>query len=189
MLIAASSFVGSWTLWHFPNPGIAPCLKGDGSRKPVPPFASAMQNAGRMRVVSTSIEPFGSDGNRDSMPPHRYIRDQCRSTKAHPPARNPVAGTGAAATTLHWPRPWSPWRLPSSPARSRPGPGLDAGKTRWLASQVQTLHAIIRPCRSGGMVDAADSKSAGGDIVGVRVPPSVPDSKRPAIARGPFLCR
>jgi hypothetical protein len=34
--------------------------------------------------------------------------------------------------------------------------------------------AIISTCRSGGMVDAADSKSAVGNNVGVQVPSSAP---------------
>ena len=33
---------------------------------------------------------------------------------------------------------------------------------------------IPEQCRSGGMVDAADSKSAEGNLMGVRVPPSAP---------------
>ena len=32
-------------------------------------------------------------------------------------------------------------------------------------------------CPSGGMVDAADSKSADGNIVGVRLPPRAPNKK------------
>ena len=32
--------------------------------------------------------------------------------------------------------------------------------------------------RSGGMVDAADSKSAEGNLMGVRVPPSAPNDKK-----------
>ena len=31
---------------------------------------------------------------------------------------------------------------------------------------------MVKSCGCGGMADAADSKSAGGDLVRVRVPPS-----------------
>ena len=34
-------------------------------------------------------------------------------------------------------------------------------------------------CRCDGMVDVADSKSAGGDSVWVRVPPPAPDNDNP----------
>ena len=37
----------------------------------------------------------------------------------------------------------------------------------------------MRMCRCDGMVDVADSKSADGDIVWVRVPPPAPDKQNP----------
>ncbi len=37
----------------------------------------------------------------------------------------------------------------------------------------------LTPCRSGGMEDAADSKSAGSNTVGVRIPPPAPIRRSP----------
>ena len=41
-------------------------------------------------------------------------------------------------------------------------------------------------CRSGGMEDAADSKSAGSNTVGVRIPPPAPSKPSPTLTSVPF---
>jgi hypothetical protein len=57
-------------------------------------------------------------------------------------------------------------------------------------SNTAIIHAVlITACRSGGMVDAVDSKSTALKSVGVRVPPSVPDQDKGHARVWSFLLR
>lgn len=62
-------------------------------------------------------------------------------------------------------------------ASQHPRPAQEAGASR-LLSATGAFGYTSRPRRSGGMVDAADSKSAALKSVWVRVPPSAPDHAR-----------
>src|SRR5690606_21510537 len=83
----------------------------------------------------------------------------------------------------------------SSCRRTRPAawPAGRGGRSAGSAPMRQRSRPRVRytapPRRSGGMVDAADSKSAGLKTVWVRVPPSAPVAgNAPATHRGVFVC-